>query len=68
LLILDHGEGYMTLYANNETLLRQVGDAVQAGEQVAAAGTSGGNPETGLYFELRYRGQPMNPLQWVKAR
>jgi septal ring factor EnvC (AmiA/AmiB activator) len=68
LLILDHGEGYMTLYANNETLLRQVGDAVQAGEQVAAAGASGGSPQTGLYFELRYRGRPMDPLRWVKAK
>lgn len=68
LLILDHGEGYMTLYANNETLLHQVGAQVRTGEPIAAAGASGGNPETGLYFELRYRGRPMDPMQWVRLR
>jgi septal ring factor EnvC (AmiA/AmiB activator) len=68
LLIIDHGDGWMSLYANNEALLRQVGDAVAAGEQVAAAGDSGGNPQTGLYFEVRFRGRPVDPLLWVKAR
>ncbi len=68
LLILDHGDGWMTLYANTETLLRQVGDEVQAGEAVAQAGDSGGSPQTGLYFEVRFRGRPLDPLLWVKAR
>jgi septal ring factor EnvC (AmiA/AmiB activator) len=66
LLILDHGEGYMSLYGNNETLLRRVGDEVDGGAAVAAVGASGGNPETGLYFEIRFRGRPVDPLSWVK--
>ncbi len=66
LLILDHGEGYMSLYGNNETLLRRVGDEVESGAAVAAVGASGGNPETGLYFEIRFRGRPVDPLSWVK--
>jgi septal ring factor EnvC (AmiA/AmiB activator) len=66
LLILDHGEGYMSLYGNNETLLRRVGDEVNGGAAVAAVGASGGNPETGLYFEIRFRGRPVDPLSWVK--
>jgi septal ring factor EnvC (AmiA/AmiB activator) len=66
LLILDHGEGYMSLYGNNETLLRRVGDQVEGGAAVAAVGASGGNPETGLYFEIRFRGRPVDPLSWVK--
>jgi septal ring factor EnvC (AmiA/AmiB activator) len=68
LLILDHGEGFMTLYANAEALLRQVGAEVGAGERVAIAGQSGGNAQTGLYFEVRYRGRPLDPLRWVNAR
>ena len=66
LLILDHGEGYMSLYGNNETLLRRVGDEVEGGTTVAAVGASGVNPETGLYFEIRFRGRPVDPLSWVK--
>jgi len=65
LLILDHGGGYMSLYANNEALLRQVGDLVKAGDPIAAVGATGGNPETGLYFELRFQGKPFDPLTWV---
>ena len=66
LLILDHGEGYMSLYGNNETLLRRVGDEVEAGTAVAVTGASGGNPESGLYFEVRLRGRPVDPLTWLK--
>ena len=55
LLIIDHGEGYLSVYANNETLLRQVGDVVAPGEPVATVGATGGNQESGLYFELRDR-------------
>jgi len=68
LLILDHGQGYMSLYGNNETLFRQVGDEVKAGEVVAAVGNSGGNPESGVYFELRHQGQPLDPMGWVAIR
>jgi len=65
LLILDHGEGYMSLYANNEGLLRQVGEAVRSGDAVAQVGASGGHEESGLYFELRRDGKPFDPLKWV---
>jgi len=66
LLILDHGEAYLSIYANNESLLKQVGDAVTAGETVATTGASGGNEETGLYFEMRHLGRAFDPLRWVK--
>ncbi len=65
LLIIDHGEGYLSVYANNETLLRQVGDVVAPGEPVATVGATGGNQESGLYFELRHLGKPFDPLTWV---
>jgi septal ring factor EnvC (AmiA/AmiB activator) len=68
LLILDHGENYLSIYANNEALLKQVGDAVSAGEAVATTGSSGGNEETGLYFELRHLGRAFDPLRWVKLK
>ncbi len=66
LIILDHGEGYMSLYSNNESLYKQVGERVQAGDAIAAVGNSGGQPDTGLYFEMRHQSRPVNPLQWVK--
>ena len=65
LMILDHGGGYLSLYGNNESLYRQVGDLVKMGDPVAAVGATGGNPETGLYFELRFQGKPLDPLTWV---
>lgn len=68
LLILDHGDNYMTLYANAESLLKQVGDRIRGGETVATVGNSGGNPESGLYFEMRHEGRPFDPLEWVKLR
>lgn len=68
LLILDHGSGYMSLYGNNEALLRQVGDRLVAGDTIASVGNSGGNPDSGLYFELRYKGKPFDPLPWVKLK
>ncbi|MEO8039769.1 MAG: peptidoglycan DD-metalloendopeptidase family protein, partial [Betaproteobacteria bacterium] len=64
LMIVDHGDGYMSLYGNNEALYRRVGDEVRGGDAVAAVGASGGNEETGLYFELRYQGKPFDPLSW----
>jgi len=68
LMILDHGDGYMSLYGNNEALLKQVGDDTRAGDTIAAIGNSGGNPDSGLYFELRYQGKPFDPLPWVTLR
>ncbi len=65
LLILDHGKGYMSLYAYNEGLLRQVGESVRGGDAVAQVGASGGSADSGLYFELRRDGKPFDPLRWV---
>lgn len=66
LLIIDHGAGFMSLYAHNQTLFKNLGDWVKAGEQVAAVGTSGGQDKAGLYFELRYKGEPTDPQPWLK--
>lgn len=68
LLIIDHGGGYMSLYGNNEALLRQVGDDANAGDTIASVGNSGGNPDSGLYFELRHQGRPFDPLPWVNLK
>jgi septal ring factor EnvC (AmiA/AmiB activator) len=68
LLIVDHGEAYLSIYANNDSLLRQVGDLVAPGETLATTGASGGNEETGLYFELRHLGKAFDPLRWVKPK
>jgi len=66
LIIVDHGEGYMSLYSNNESLYKQVGERVQPGDAIATVGNSGGQPDTGLYFEMRHQSRPVNPLLWVK--
>lgn len=66
LMILDHGNNYMSLYGNNETLLKKVGDIIRGGDTIATVGNSGGNPDTGLYFELRHKGKPFDPLSWIK--
>jgi septal ring factor EnvC (AmiA/AmiB activator) len=65
LIILDHGKGYMSLYGNNETLYKQVGDVLRGGDTLAAAGNSGGNEDYGLYFELRHESHPLDPLTWL---
>jgi murein hydrolase activator len=65
LAVIDHGNGYMSVYGNNEALLKQAGEMVQGGETVASVGNSGGNPESGLYFELRHRGKAFDPMRWV---
>ena len=65
LLIIDHGDGYMSLYGNNESLLRQAGETVASGEAVAKVGNSGGGEGSALYFELRRSGTPLDPLSWV---
>jgi septal ring factor EnvC (AmiA/AmiB activator) len=65
LLIVDHGEGYMSLYAYNEGLLRKVGERVRAGDPIANVGASGSSADSGLYFELRRDGKPFDPLKWT---
>ncbi|GAB3244968.1 murein hydrolase activator EnvC family protein [Chitinimonas naiadis] len=66
MLIVDHGSGYMSLYSAAESLMKQVGDTVKAGEDVATSGNSGGNEQTGIYFELRHLGKPVDPLVWAR--
>lgn len=68
LLIVDHGNAYLSIYGNNDSLLKQVGQAVKGGETVATVGNSGGNPESGLYFELRHQGQPIDPMKWASLK
>ncbi len=68
LLILDHGGEYLTVYGNNESLYKEVGDSVKAGDAIAAVGSSGGNAETGLYFELRFQGQAIDPQKWMNLK
>jgi len=68
LLILDHGDSYLTLYGYNETLYKQVGDVIRRGERIAAVGNSGGHPDSGLYFEMRHEGRPFDPMSWVPRR
>lgn len=66
LIILDHGNSYMSLYGNNATLHKQVGDTIRGGDTIATVGNSSGNADSGLYFELRHRGKPFDPLTWIK--
>jgi len=66
LLIIDHGAGYLTLYAHNQALYKELGEWVEAGELVAALGNSGGQQTAALYFELRHNGEPTNPKRWFK--
>ena len=64
LLILDHGDGYLSLYGHNQSLLREVGSWVQPGDAIATVGSSGGLSESALYFSIRHRGQPLDPAAW----
>lgn len=68
LIIVDHGSGYMSLYGNNQALLKQVGDEINAGDNIAAVGNSGGNESNGLYYELRRQSKPFDPLSWSIVR
>ena len=68
LIIVDHGEDYLTIYGNNDALLRVVGDRISGGTPIASVGASGGGQESGLYFEVRHKGEPMDPMQWIRAR
>lgn len=68
LLIVDHGNAYLSIYGNTDSLLKQVGQAVTGGETIATVGNTGGNPESGLYFEIRHKGQPVDPMSWATLK
>lgn len=68
ILIVDHGNGYLSLYGHNESLLKDAGDTVKRGDTVARVGNSGGLAQPALYFELRRNGQPVNPDSWLKRQ
>lgn len=65
-IVVDHGDGYMSLYGHNQTLLKAVGEKVEAGEPIALVGKSGGQSRAGLYFEIRHQGIAINPAKWCK--
>ena len=67
LIVLDHGDGYMSLYGHNQDLVRDVGDWVSTGDVLAHAGDSGGQSDGGLYFEIRRNGRPINPRPWMRS-
>ncbi len=68
LVIIDHGEGYMSLYAHNQVLLRETGDWVKPGERIARVGNTGGQADHALYFEIRHNGKPTNPKAWLASK
>jgi septal ring factor EnvC (AmiA/AmiB activator) len=68
LIIIDHGQGYLSLYAHNQTLQRDVGSWVNGGDTIATAGQSGGQDKPALYFEIRHNGKPQDPAVWLKRR
>jgi septal ring factor EnvC (AmiA/AmiB activator) len=65
LIIVDHGGGFMTLYGHNEALLKESGDWVEPGELIAQVGDTGGQASSGLYFEIRQNGEPVDPNRWL---
>lgn len=65
LIIVDHGGQYMTVYGNNQAILKHTGDAVRMGDVIGAAGNSGGSKDSGLYFEMRHQGRAFDPLDWI---
>lgn len=66
LIIVDHGSDYLTIYGNNDALLKEVGDRVGGGDPIASVGAAGIGNESGLYFEIRHQGQPLDPMQWMR--
>ncbi len=68
LIIVDHGRGYMSLYGNNQSVLKDVGQVVKGGDTIASVGNSGGNASHGVYYELRRKSIPFDPLKWSKVR
>jgi len=67
LIIIDHGGEYMTIYGNNQAVLKQAGDMVKIGDVIATAGSSGGSEHSGLYFEMRHKGRAFDPMSWIAA-
>ena len=67
LVILDHGNGYLSLYGHNQSLLKNAGDIVKAGEAISTVGDSGGQDAAGLYFAIRQQGRPADPSQWCRG-
>lgn len=67
LMIIDHGSGYLSLYAHNQVLYQDTGDWVQTGDVIGRAGTSGGRTRAGIYFEIRHAGKPVNPALWCRS-
>ncbi|MBH3413123.1 murein hydrolase activator EnvC family protein [Pseudomonas putida] len=67
LVILDHGNGYLSLYGHNQSLLKSAGDIVKAGEAISTVGDSGGQDSAGLYFAIRQQGRPTDPSQWCRG-
>jgi murein hydrolase activator len=68
LIIIDHGDGYLSLYGHNQSLYKSAGDWVEAGDIIASIGNSGGQNQTSLYFEIRKKGKPLNPSIWCNIR
>ena len=66
IIIMDHGAKYLSVYGYNQALLKQVGDTVGTGDAIATVGATGGQVESGLYFEIRHHGTPVNPLLWLR--
>ena len=66
LIIVDHGSDYLSIYGNNDALLKEVGERVGGGDAIASVGAGGVGNESGLYFEIRHQGQPLDPMQWVR--
>ncbi|MEN8169262.1 MAG: peptidoglycan DD-metalloendopeptidase family protein [Pseudomonadota bacterium] len=66
LMIIDHGDGYMSLYGHNQSLYHEVGDWVEKGDAIAAVGNSGGTDKSALYFEIRKDGKPTDPVRWCR--
>jgi len=67
LVIVDHGDNFLTVYGNNEALFKSTGERVLAGDVIASVGDSGGIPESGLYFEIRHEGRPVDPMTWIRT-
>jgi len=67
LIIIDHGNSYLSLYGHNESLFKSAGEWVEAGEIIGSVGSSGGQNNPGLYFEIRKKGKPQNPTRWCKS-
>lgn len=68
IVIIDHGDQFLSVYGNNGKLLKRSGDSVKPGDTIAETGNSSGNLDTGLYFELRHQGQPFDPISWTKGQ